>query len=399
MYMLYILLALLITALYIIFRNTHTPITKSIAKRLLEFNHNGVYLAVKLCAGYRTFIDIFADSGENSIRTAWNLYNLRVIRYPRHLPFNLNSSMSGPHHYLGTLSPFHTYRIIMDNKFLLPRYIQYNSVTSLPYRYRNSYRVKGSSYEYQWQSHNSTFTDDSLFQRPGTLILYSDTINVEYISEPTRYDFTPFKAQIVPNSSQFGFYKPDIKLYPHAQHKLRIITYHYGPDYLSKYIMPGCGIFLERHEFVQMITPIDKDCGGYILLGRITSDNKLELVATTIPFGCTLIVNPFCIHGDSTLVGTYAMAMTGNHTAMNTADTVFLKTRKGRNLTNVNINLIGSGTDIDVKSKTVRQFLIQPLDSNNQVLINKAIEEIQSYANGIEKYYAKSIGFGVTKYI
>jgi hypothetical protein len=86
----------------------------------------------------------------------------------------------------------------------------------------------------------------------------------------------------------------------------------------------GSGIFIERHEFIQAITPYTADCGGYVILGREVGD-ILELIAVTIPFGFTLLVEPWAIHGDSTLTGMHMMAMTGNHEAMKTADTVFMK--------------------------------------------------------------------------
>ncbi len=63
---------------------------------------------------------------------------------------------------------------------------------------------------------------------------------------------------------------------------------------------------------------------------RVTSGAALELIAVAVPFGFTLLVEPYCIHGDSSLTGLYMMAMTGNHRAMGTADThtVFIKQEK-----------------------------------------------------------------------
>lgn len=37
-----------------------------------------------------------------------------------------------------------------------------------------------------------------------------------------------------------------------------------------------------------------------------------------------LLIHPYAIHGDSTLVGDYLMAMTADHNLMASADTVFL---------------------------------------------------------------------------
>jgi hypothetical protein len=97
----------------------------------------------------------------------------------------------------------------------------------------------------------------------------------------------------------------------------------------------GSGAFIERHEFIQAITPLNKECGGFVILGREVTDsvgrNHLKLVACPVPFGFTLLVDVGSIHGDSTLTGLYMMAMTGNHIAMRTADSVFLKHRETKN--------------------------------------------------------------------
>ena len=70
------------------------------------------------------------------------------------------------------------------------------------------------------------------------------------------------------------------------------------------------------------------------MLGReVTArdgNSHLELIACPVPFGFTLLVDVGSIHGDSTLTGLYMMAMTGNHHAMSTADTVYLKHRETR---------------------------------------------------------------------
>ena len=93
--------------------------------------------------------------------------------------------------------------------------------------------------------------------------------------------------------------------------------------------MNGSGAFIERHEFIQAITPMNKECSGFVILGcEVTKGDNLELVACPVPFGYTLLVDVGSIHGDSTLTGLYMMAMTGNNVAMKTADSVFLKHRE-----------------------------------------------------------------------
>lgn len=51
-----------------------------------------------------------------------------------------------------------------------------------------------------------------------------------------------------------------------------------------------------------------------------------------------MLVEPWALHGDSGLVGRYIMAMTGNHEAMGTADTVYIKNRNSHNNVKITIN-------------------------------------------------------------
>jgi hypothetical protein len=180
------------------------------------------------------------------------------------------------------------------------------------------------------------------------------------LAEPWRHDLSPFGAQLVRSDQPWAFDQTLINAHRHARHRLRCVTYNYGDGYLGEYLLReegGSGMFIERHEFVQAITPMTPQCGGFVVLGREVlggeegqgsppHDNhhhdhhdpppqgkrkrRLELLACPIPYGHTLLVDPGCIHGDSALTGLYAMAMTGNHIAMQTADSVFLKQRGTR---------------------------------------------------------------------
>ncbi len=70
-----------------------------------------------------------------------------------------------------------------------------------------------------------------------------------------------------------------------------MITYNYGDGYLPDYLMKGSGVFIERHDFIQAITPMNYHCGGFVTLGRETEAGCLELVGVPIPFGYTLLVD------------------------------------------------------------------------------------------------------------
>eukprot|EP00122_Pirum_gemmata_P012333 Pgem_evm1s11456 len=229
----------------------------------------------------------------------------------------------------------------------------------------------------------SNHTDDSLFQNPGILQLPERKITMEITDGSnaicnSNSFHKKYKARIVKNNTPFQFDQKMVEKYPHAQHRLRVITYNYADNYVNDYLVSektekengkivnkkGSGLFIEKHEFIQAITPMNKECGGFVILGSINKNNnnssssnsnnnnnnnynannpsycdddinsscdsqeknqELELLAVSIPFGYTLLVDSWCIHGDSTLTGMFMMAMTGNHTAMQTADTVFMK--------------------------------------------------------------------------
>lgn len=178
----------------------------------------------------------------------------------------------------------------------------------------------------------TTISKDSLFNNPGILYTYKKRISFDPIENPQDYDLSSFKVDVVKNDKSFCFDRDQLDCYGHAQHKLRVITYYYAKKYVSDYLMPQSGIFIEKHDFIQAITPLQETCNGYVIIGRIKG-SILQLLAIAIPFGYTLLVQPQAIHGDSTLVGLYSMAMTGNHNAMATADTVFLKSSKNINTT------------------------------------------------------------------
>ncbi len=286
-----------------------------------------------------------------------------------HGKLNMSASMSGPHHYFGHWDPYvpATVRVDEITGFLVyhPRPDgkpdQAQSLLSVPddvpvHLIKDSYawysgkdmtdedvlqwKIDTSVYEQMYVAEDGSTiprlrrTDslkvdpsvDSLFDHPGILALNGKELAIPLLLSAYRYDLTSFGVQMVRNDSTFCFTPKRLDAYRHAQHKLRIVTYHYGDRYVPDYLMPGNGIFIERHDFIQAITPMTKQCGGFVMIGRDnTVGGGIELLAVEIPFGYTLLVEPQALHGDSAMYGTYMMAMTGNHHAMGTADTVFLK--------------------------------------------------------------------------
>lgn len=330
--------------------NKTTAVTQNECKRIAYFiGHKEQPLSamiVQICMNYETFSKILFE-GEGATRTLINLYNLHTVRGALNSEKQLiyKTSMSGPHHYFGWIDPTKSHTISF-HKHNAPIYFSHldKPIKCILNSIENKYITHLERYEWISGSQlnletRELFTvcdellyhlyDNSIFDKPGILILDDEILNMHVIDNPHLYDFSPYRAQIVPNNSPFMFDQTLISENKYAQLKLRIITYNYAERYVEDYLMKGSGIFIERHEFIQAITPMNDQCGGFVLLGK-ENKKSIDLVATRIPFGYTLLVDPWAIHGDSTLIGLYMMAMTGDHHAMQTADSVFLKNRNTR---------------------------------------------------------------------
>ena len=324
--------------------------TSNIPKRLIYFTghskQSSSALITRICKNYETISDIF--TGECATRTLSNLYNLHTVRGTiLGNTLLLDSSMSGPHHYFGFILPTNTHIIKFDEITGYPTYYKITNSNTDYNQLQNTISedkiIKLSNYKWISGSRNETLQKDSLFVNPGLLLINNKTLLFNVIENGYDFDLSSFKVKLVKNDIPFKFNQNLITKYKHAQHKLRVITYNYGINYVNNYLMNDSGIFIERHEFIQAITPMNANCSGFVVLGRCNESNVLELIAVTIPFGYTLLVEPWAIHGDSTLVGMYMMAMTGNHNAMKTADTVFIK-----NLTTLNnVSIIGVNMNIN----------------------------------------------------
>ena len=415
---------------------------------------------------------------ECASRTLSNLYNLHTCRgCITNGKLELSASMSGPHHYLGHIDPrdyitVHIPQSIVDcipqsimntEQYGLPIYTSYTTsnnhnlapqdcldspahkpkkripadmIFTLPaekWKWISGVDMTSSMkkrYNFTTPENNKfintktgSLATDSLFPNPGILELGVSEIRLQIInSDPEtngglEYDFSGFGAQIVQNSQPWQFRQSGIQANPHAQHKLRLITYYYGPRYVSDYLMKprlsktevgGSGLFIERHEFIQAITPINPDCGGFVILGQELKTWTgriigLELIGVRVPFGWTLLVEPWAIHGDSNLVGLYSMAMTGNHRAMATADTVFLKNHNnGSNIRVVGIDQSGSNINININNnrsitknpRGIQKLLMTSDKLSSEELANdeeKLKTEILSGCSWLESWYYNPI--------
>jgi len=341
-------------------------------------------LVTLLCRDYETISSITRGELEFCSRTLANLYNLQTVRGPlvqtaSGVEVQLDACMVGPTVYYGHIDPRGCYRLraAEDGGFSFvahpgppardgnppTRVVGEDDVVRVTeYRWirgrdisdadRRMYSLRYEDEETSMVSSDGQLhrraarrSADSLFANPGVLTLPEDNLQIPVLEDAHLYDLASFRAQVVRNDDPFAFRGDALRPYPHALHTLRCISYQYGPFYREKYLMSGNGLFIEKHDFIQSITPQDPRCGGAIILGREVPSRcgsnlpDLELLAVRVPFGFTILVEPQAIHGDSTMTGNFLMAMTGNHLAMGTADTVFLKVQNSAR--NVRVHLVG----------------------------------------------------------
>jgi hypothetical protein len=157
----------------------------------------------------------------------------------------------------------------------------------------------------------------SLFPAPGELRIPVHDIRLPEF-DATQFDLSPFGASLVCTDRPIT-----VSTHP-TELDMRLISYHFDKDYAQRQIERGPGLFLEQHSFSQLMIPMTRESGGVVMLARRVGET-LVVIGVQIPSGWCLIIEPWCIHGDTTLYGKYVMGMTSDHVVMSTADTVFLK--------------------------------------------------------------------------
>lgn len=320
-------------------------------KRLLLLDGDDGSVACRVYGNLLTAtIPRFSDNWtlESATRTLLRMQNLTAVRG---IP---GASMVGPVDYFGNLEEPHKYRYTIKNQFPPLFYRQPVSepqeipVELTPFDPHflttvKAHWISGKEEELIQEKklvYNVTekHLRQSLFLDPGLLEIDRNLIELTYF-DPRGVDLTTFKARVVSNHSPFQITTRPLP----AKDDYRLVTYLYEPLYADWQVEKGSGLFLEKHDFSQTITPLTPNSGGYVMLAR-TNDapDELELVAIQIPYGHTLIIDEGCIHGDTTLSGFYLMGMTSAHTTMRTADTVFLKYPETK--ANVRATLVGTET-------------------------------------------------------
>ena len=82
-----------------------------------------------------------------------------------------------------------------------------------------------------------------------------------------------------------------------------------GKNYVSDYLLTnrGGGAYLEYHDTPHFHMPLNDQCDGYLILGKIINDH-CYLSAFKIPYLYAIYTRPFTIHCDAYLVGKYLVA-------------------------------------------------------------------------------------------
>ncbi|WP_257263238.1 hypothetical protein [Endozoicomonas sp. ONNA2] len=81
-----------------------------------------------------------------------------------------------------------------------------------------------------------------------------------------------------------------------------------GEQYVDSYLMDqdkGGGTYLEVHDRPHLHMPLNKDAGGYLIIGRHTQEGDYLMSAFQVPFGYAIVMAPWVIHSDAYLVGRY----------------------------------------------------------------------------------------------
>ncbi|WP_343562005.1 hypothetical protein [Kiloniella sp. b19] len=81
-----------------------------------------------------------------------------------------------------------------------------------------------------------------------------------------------------------------------------------GKDYPANYLLDaqrGGGAYLEVHDRPHFHMPLDRDAGGYLILGKQDEKGIRRVSAFRIPFGFGVHMAPWAIHCDAYVVGRY----------------------------------------------------------------------------------------------
>ena len=342
-------------------------VTRTDARRFLKLHGKDVNVVTRLHYGSQTL----PHKGKHGLitcatRSLLNLKNLIAGR--NSIAETMDDSMIGPCDFFGVLPKINDncYAIQLEDvspenhpqKKVLPVIYEYNDgvreaansalcsptegmVKKISYEWVNGHDNKKLKQELN-QFEFATKPQTSLFLNPGILkVTDANSILLPDV-DATKIDLSKYNAKLIKNGTPAYLHLPPIDRQNTAGRKqikkeqpYQAVSYYFGGKYALTQTIKNDGVFLETHGFSQTMTPMHRSCGGFVTLARKCSENdteKLELIGIKIPYGYTLVIGQGCIHGDTTLKGMYMMAMTANHVVMQSADTVFLKNKAGKNV-------------------------------------------------------------------
>lgn len=256
-----------------------------------------------------------------------------------------NSHMIGPCDFYGPLEQAHLYMYVIVIEDGFPKFYRQEKHTK-PVLNKSELSFLASTEQCEVKIHATWHRGDdpyigeikeyyatkvmgeSLFPTPmGILAIDEQTVELP-VFDATLFDLTPFKARLVRNDTPFSIAEEVV----HHKDSFCPVSYMFESNYAQEQVGDAGGLFLETHDFCQTITPLDALASGIVMLGKWEGDEQerhvLCLIGVSIPYGYTLIIEKGCIHGDTPLKGMYLMAMTSNHLTMQTADVVFLKSKR-----------------------------------------------------------------------
>lgn len=101
-----------------------------------------------------------------------------------------------------------------------------------------------------------------------------------------------------------------------------------GERYVESYLMDqdkGGGTYLEVHDRPHLHMPLNKDAGGYLIIGKHTQEGGYLISAFQVPFGYAITMAPWIIHSDAYLIGRYLVI----YSATPEFSTVILRKKNG----------------------------------------------------------------------
>lgn len=117
------------------------------------------------------------------------------------------------------------------------------------------------------------------------------------VAEPTPGHLAFYNSALVKSGALVRFEATDI---------LPVTVTSVGTDYPENYLLRedfGGGAYLEIHDRPHFHMPMDRSCGGYMILGKQDADGTRRVSAFRIPFGYGLHMGPWAIHNDAYITG------------------------------------------------------------------------------------------------